>query len=140
MATEELARDREGITGGRIMKIISFSWTTPALLAGAKTVTRREWSDDYAKSFHKGDFVAAYDRGPRSGGKQIATIRLTQDPYQEHVASAPYQDYEAEGLAWIESKGLMIQGVSPYDFWLEWRDENPLVWVIKFEVVKYGQD
>jgi len=30
------------------VKAISFGWTTLPLLAGVKTVTRREWKDTYA--------------------------------------------------------------------------------------------
>lgn len=41
------------------MRIISFAWTSPALLAGAKTVTRRDWDDSYARRFSAGELVAA---------------------------------------------------------------------------------
>ena len=32
-------------------KIISFAWTTDALLQCKKTVTRRDWDDKYASRF-----------------------------------------------------------------------------------------
>ena len=53
------------------MKIISFAWTTEALLAGIKTCTRRDWNDDYARRFKNGEFCQAFDRNPRAGGKRV---------------------------------------------------------------------
>ena len=44
------------------MRIISFAWTTEALIQGKKTQTRRFWKDRYAKSFKKGDLIQAYDK------------------------------------------------------------------------------
>ncbi|MBW2053822.1 MAG: ASCH domain-containing protein [Deltaproteobacteria bacterium] len=52
------------------MKIVSFAWTTEALLAGRKTVTRRCWNERYAGRFKSGDLVQAYDRNP-SGGRTV---------------------------------------------------------------------
>ena len=118
------------------MKIISFAWTTAALLAGRKTCTRRAWSEDYAKRFKQGDLVAAYDRNPRFGGKQVATIRLTRDPYLENTADMPLGDYVHEGLNYMEEQGLKIQGQHPYDFFSAWKAMAELVWVVRFEVVK----
>ena len=116
--------------------IISFAWTTPALLAGEKTVTRREWSDNYAHRFKAGDLVAAYDKNPRAGGKQIATIRLTCDPYLENTRDAPSSDYIAEGLKYLADNGVLIQGMTPFTFWAAWKAAELLVWVIRFEVVR----
>ena len=118
------------------MKIISFAWTTPAFKAGAKTVTRRSWSDSYAKSFRRGDLVQAWDRLPRAGGKRVGTIELTTDPYQEHVGLAHAEEYRCEGLAWMEQQGMKIQGVSPLDFWKDWQQSNEIVWVVRFKVVE----
>ena len=119
------------------MKIISFAWTTPALIAGAKTVTRREWTASYARTFYRQDFVRAYDRSPRAGGKQVGTIELTVCPYQEHVGLTHADEYRYEGLAWMEEHGLkMPSGLSPLEFWKEWQRQNPLVWVVRFKLVE----
>lgn len=57
--------------------IISFAWTTQALLAGRKTVTRREWTDGHAAKFKPGDLVDAWDKLPRcKGSKKVAVIRI----------------------------------------------------------------
>lgn len=56
------------------MRIISFGWTWPALVAKSKTVTRWDWDEDYARRFHKGDIVLAYDRSPRLGGRPTRAL------------------------------------------------------------------
>lgn len=70
------------------MRIISFAWTTPALLAGRKTCTRRDWTYGYAANFALGEEVAAYDRSPRAFGQRVATIRLTALPEQPGLLAA----------------------------------------------------
>jgi hypothetical protein len=117
------------------MKIIAFAWTTPALLAGRKTVTRREWSDDYARRFRAGDTIAAYDRNPRHGGRQVATIRLTRDPYRESTAKAPEADYEGEGFAYLEAIGVKVDKLAPPVLWKAWHVFPQEMWVVRFELV-----
>lgn len=118
------------------MRIISFAETTDALLAGRKTVTRREWVESWARKFHAGDLVAAYDRSPRARGKHVATIRLTRDPYQESAHWAPDTDYEAEGFGWMEENGRTLWGHTPREQWDAWKTENPVLWVVRFELVE----
>jgi len=121
------------------MRIVSFAWTTPALLAGAKTVTRREWTLGYANRFRKGDLVAAYDRSPRYKGKQVATLRLTDRPARERYCDVTDDDWEAEGFAWLEENGhTMPHGrrrVKPSVLFRAWRYDKQPAWVVRFEVV-----
>lgn len=56
--------------------ILSFAWTTRALLERRKTVTRRRWTPAYAEKFAPGMLVDAYDRNPRFGGVKVAVIRI----------------------------------------------------------------
>ncbi|KKN82008.1 hypothetical protein LCGC14_0312750 [marine sediment metagenome] len=118
------------------MKIISFSYTVEALLAGAKTVTRRDWSERYARSFNAGEVVQAWDKLPRAGGKRVGAIRLTHAPFQENVRAAPRWAFADEGLAWMAVHDLRLQGLTPEAFWLRWREENPLLWVVRFELIE----
>lgn len=94
--------------------IISFAYTTPALLAGAKTVTRREWKPKHARSFKAGDLVAAYDRSPRLCGKQVATIQLTAAPSWEPDSATPDTDFEAEGFAFL---ARLYEAQASYEAW-----------------------
>jgi len=118
------------------MKIISFAWTAEALLAGRKTVTRRDWTDRYATRFKAGDVIAAYDNSPRHGGRQIATLRLTADPVKESTRLAPEEDYEAEGFAYLAEKGLLVDNMSPVTLWRIWHQWPWTMWVIRFELLE----
>lgn len=89
--------------------IISFAWTTPVLLTGKKTVTRRRWSgryhnlwvDHYARGFYVHD---AYDKSPRFGGKRVGRILLTEMPKWERLCDMPESDLDAEGGLWASKK------------------------------------
>lgn len=105
------------------MHIISFAWTTKALLDGTKTVTRRCWSDNYAKRFRKGDIVQAYDKSPRVGGKRVALIRLLKTPYRQDVSELTEEDVLKEGALWA----------SLLDFAMALSCKKP--YVVEFEVL-----
>jgi hypothetical protein len=120
------------------VKIISFAWTSAPLLAGRKTVTRRNWNPRHARRFHAGDLIAAYDRQPRFRGRQIATIRLTAEPYLERFSDLQDSEWEAEGFAYLEEQGINdSDGWSPEDIWHTWKRADPDVawWVVRFELV-----
>lgn len=124
------------------MRIINFAWTTPALLAGVKTVTRRGWSAHYARQFKPGELVQAYDRNPRQGGRPVAILRLTSIAC-EPDAAAPDSDYEAEGFAFLaeladlpsasRSKLLPRLDRAGFD---TWRQAGGNSWVVRFELVE----
>jgi hypothetical protein len=117
------------------MKIISFAYTTPALLAGAKTVTRRDWKPEYALRFKSGDVCLAYDKSPRFGGKPVAKIILIGDPYQENTKIAPATDYEAEGFAWLKEHGIKVVGKYEVDMlWKVWKMDGFDKWVVRFSL------
>jgi len=118
------------------MMTISFAWTTPALLAGVKTVTRRDWNPEYAARFRAGQLVAAYDRQPRYRGRQVATIRLTQPPYRQSTADAPESDWEAEGFAYLERMGSKVGKLTPRVLWKAWHVFPQEMWVVRFELVE----
>lgn len=115
--------------------IISFAYTTPALIAGQKTVTRRHWKGDYADRFKAGTEVTAYDRSPRAGGKPVARLRLTQDVQLEPDADAPDSDYDAEGFAFLYEAPGKFRSFTREDF-ADWRREGGSSHVVRFEVVE----
>ncbi|UPY80340.1 hypothetical protein FH581_023945 [Leptospira weilii] len=89
------------------MKIISFGYTAAPLLAGRKTITRREWKDEYALKFHPGEIVQAYDKQARFGGKKIGEIRISWIIKQSPLLM-PDSDYEEEGFAWLDENPEFI--------------------------------
>ena len=121
------------------MPIISFAWTTPAIKARLKTCTRRDWNDDYARRFRAGQLVAAYDKSPRYGGKQIVILCLTEKPYKEPYCQVPDSDWEAEGFAYLESIGARVAGMTPRELWNIWKQSPVEGWVIRFEYVEEGK-
>lgn len=89
-------------TGPRLNVI--FAHTAAPLLAGTKTVTRRNWPSDYAALFTPGSVHTAYDKSPRHGGKPIAfvkTVSVRREALALLTNSAAYGKAEMalEGMA-----------------------------------------
>lgn len=118
------------------MRVISFAWTTPALLAGKKTCTRRDWNDKYADAFNRGEIVLAYDRQPRYKGKPVATIQLTAKPYLQSTKDAPASDYQAEGFEYLQALGKKVDGLSPAALWRAWHLYPQMMYVVRFELMR----
>lgn len=134
--------------GGGPVKIVSFAWTTPPLIAGAKTFTWREWNERYARSFKAGELVAAYDKSQRNHGHQVATIRLTRAPLYVCAATLADEDYEHEGLKWMAGhpeswpKTIFGEKFTPYhvswQHFADFRERAEWGWDIRFELVGLG--
>ncbi len=122
------------------MKIVPFSGTLPALKAGQKTCTRRQWHEVYASRFHSGDRVAVYDRSPAAGGRSIGLIELTGEPYRQAYREAPPEDWVNEGFAYLESAGVKIKGRTPGELWKSWLNNNNTCWVVRFKVAEVFPD
>jgi hypothetical protein len=130
-------------------RIISFSFTTPALVNGFKDVTRRIWKDHYAAKFAAGDEVLAYDKTPRAHGKAVARLRLTHDPVKEDWADAPDRDWLGEGFAfmcgtqeWKDADRLpvvlrnRILAETARNTWADAKRDGGVMWVVRFELLE----
>ena len=117
---------------------LSFAWTTPALVAGRKSCTRRDWDAGYARRFPGGAIVTALNRQRRHGGKPVAAIRILRAPYFESTAEAPPSDYQAEGFDYLEALGAKVDGLAPRTLWRVWhlRSRARSMWVVRFELVE----
>lgn len=125
--------------------IISFAHTTPALLAGRKTVTRRDWNPDHAAKFGAGMFIDAYDRSPRVHGHRVAKLRITHAPVRENTRVMSDSEYEAEGFAYLDAhrvpvvvsalfeKGAFLTWREAFEFWRMRAVDH---WVVRFELVE----
>ena len=118
--------------------IISYAWTTPALLALRKHRTRRHWQDSYAERWLAGSTHKAYDHLPRAHGKQVGTVTLKRHPFKENTKLMTEVDYELEGLKYMEEQGLFVKVsrgvfITPRSFFDQWREAGELVWVIDFD-------
>jgi hypothetical protein len=126
--------------GDELSKIISFSWTMDALLAGRKTCTRRDWDADYARRFKANDVCQAWDHQPRTRkGRKWADIRLTVEPYWEPLRDMPDEDYEAEGFKFYEENPHLLPPdapftAMPFDQFDVWRLQPGSMWVVRFQL------
>jgi hypothetical protein len=89
---------------------MSFAYTLAPFLAGVKSRTRREWMGDYAKSFKKGVNVVALNRNYMYGGKRIAIIELTADPFVQNTSKMTEEDFVKEGFQYMSEKGILFRG------------------------------
>ncbi len=117
--------------------IISFSWTTPALLADPcrKSVTRRNWRYTYADRFHEAQVVDAYDKSPRIGGRKIAEIAI-KSVNLEWTSWAPASDYAAEGFEYLDEIGAAVHGQTPADVWRDWHEHPVQLYTVRFYRVR----
>lgn len=115
--------------------IISFGWTSNAFLAGRKKVTRRDWSREYAARFREGTVHLGYNRSPRVGGRKAGDIVITKSSYPERTCDIPDEDFELEGLAYMEEKGMLIKGRTPREFFDNWRSSRDVLFVVRFDLV-----
>lgn len=115
--------------------IISFGKTTPALLAGRKTVTRRTWAPRHAAMFYAGLRCPAWNQTPRvKGSKQIGWVTLTEHPLRERASAIPDEDWEGEGFAYMTEHGIALDrtGLTPQQLWDTWRGISEYLWVVRF--------
>jgi len=126
-----------GVSEEATPMIISFAWTAPALLAGAKTVTRRdEWTATHAEHFRAGQLVDAWDRLPRvKGAQKIGEVRVMKAPYRQRSDEIPPDAWHAEGFAWMQSYGNTDDIVRASHIWLGWREHPTDLYVLEFELV-----
>lgn len=117
---------------------LSFAWTTPALVAGHKSCTRRDWSEEYASRFRAGEIATALNRQRRHGGQPVAAVRILQAPYFESTALAPESDWKAEGFEYLETLGVKVDKMRPRVLWRVWHHPSMAhgMWVVRFELVE----
>lgn len=127
--------------------ILSFAWTTPAVVVRVKTQTRRDWTPRtfsmYKRAMSEGRLVDAYDRSPRFGGKPFGQIRITGLVESEDSRTIPDNSWFKEGFHVLAMLGAKIGGSSPEDVWRFWKERNEQEQnVVDFELVslnEYGE-
>jgi hypothetical protein len=126
---------------------ISFFWTSPPLLTGEKTVTRRHWTAKYAATYRAGSVAVALNKDRRYGGKPIGLIRIVREPYLESTADMPDEDWRAEGFAFLDEHPELRPGrifdhpAAPDEFAFDgglarWRKRAEVMYVVRFELIE----
>jgi hypothetical protein len=125
--------------------ILAFSKTTEALLAGRKSVTRREWGDRHYENVKrkfddataKGEpfHMQAWSASPHRGGKQIGKVVITSLT-REPTRDIPDSDWEAEGFEYMEHNGIDVgPDQACVELWNQWRsDQDKITTVVRFEL------
>lgn len=133
--------------------IISFGWTTPALLAcrvhrgslldchcppafGVKGVTRRVWTTKHRERVRERLDDVPFEawntvpRNTRANPHMVGTIVISSADLTNEY---PDDDWEEEGFAWMQENGLTLpmpgsksrKLVTPEQIWETWRRERP---------------
>lgn len=124
--------------------ILSFAWTTPAVVIGQKCVTRREWTERTIKQFEKamagGTLVEAWDKNPRFGGKCFGMVRITGITRDEDTRTIPEDHFEAEGFHILTKLKAKLGKLYALDLWAQWKYKKPQkVTVVCFDLVSLNE-
>ena len=128
--------------------IISFAWTTPAVVIRQKCATRRDWSDKTISQFEgaclTGALVDAWDKSPRFGGKCFGQVKIIEVITKEDSRAIRDSAWREEGFHILTLLGCTIGKFSPADVWEFWKTENEQdQTVVRFELVslnEYGEE
>jgi hypothetical protein len=113
---------------------ISMAYVWQAFVAGVKNVTRRNWTPEYAARWMPRTLHNVYNRSARFGGQIIGQLRCLEVPYVEPTSIMPDNDYEAEGLAFLDAHPFLIP--SHHIDFERWRQDDELLYVLRFEVMR----
>jgi hypothetical protein len=122
------------------MTLISFGYTSPPFMAGAKTKTRRTWTSKRATSMLRGSIHSAWSRDPRNvGAERLGRLKLLRQPtFEPMTAADPEETYRAEGFEWLDRQWESWDlGEGPlYDATLVWCRTPWEYWVVDFEAIE----
>ena len=100
------------------------------------TALAGQWVDRYAKTFHTGERVQAWDHSPRTKkGKKVAEIILTAEPFKQHISLMTEEDFEKEGFAYLDERSLIIWDKGARQAFDDWKCEDEEYWVIDFKLI-----
>lgn len=93
--------------------IISFAWTTSALVQGFKTATRRFWDAKYMEMWWRNvvkdnNLCQAFDRSPRYKGKNVGIIKVPTKPFLQPLSEMTNADLIEEGNNWKRPDGTTL--------------------------------
>src|SRR6185437_13013526 len=125
--------------------IQSEDYTWPAFVAGAKSVTRRDWKPQTAAHYVQGFVFDCWSNSPYAGGVKIGQARVTQTAHRENRRHCPDADYAGEGFAWMNAHPQAIPIGARKQVWAKddcslaafgrWRKTGLTLWAVRFEIV-----
>ncbi|KKL53620.1 hypothetical protein LCGC14_2273620, partial [marine sediment metagenome] len=119
----------------KIEKWLSFGWLTPAVLAGQKTLSLRDWGPVEAQSWQRAQLAFCYDKEPSKGGNKMALLRISHTPYKRQANKLRNSEFYAAGLMYAQSMGLRHpKGLTPEQIWSKIKESSVEVWVVRYRV------
>ena len=124
--------------------ILSFAWTTPAVVLGKKDTTRRDWSPKTIamarKIMAQGGTFDAWDKSPRFGGKPIGTVRILELIENEDSKMLAESEWEREGFHVLQALNARIGKRGAIEVWQFWKHDNETPQTaLRFEVVSLNE-
>ena len=127
---------------------ISFAWTTPAVVLGIKTETRRDWKPKTIqlarKAMEAKTPVVAWSKAAYRGGLPFGMIRIVDLIDQEDSSKISGDAFAAEGFEYLSAIGAEFQkGWTALDVWNFWIHSTPgenLQTVVRFELLELNAE
>ena len=113
---------------------LSFGYTTPELLSGFKTITRRCWKEKYANYFLRTwnqKLFPALNKGYYAGGKAVGLLQILEIPYQQVLFEMPESDLSLEGFPQLSKSEFIDRFFGG--------DSSMVVWVLRFNFTPMKQ-
>lgn len=141
-------RDFEQLTG-RVTHSMTFAWTLAATLNRAKTVTTRNWTDDYAARFDAGDRFWVMDKSRRRNGTPHGVIQLTAAPerfdpdavdFDQLWIDEGFEFYWMNTLTYDLPVQIRDAVADQESFARQWREDYPNGWLIRFELLAWTME
>ena len=118
-----------------VEKWLSFGWLTPAVLAGQKTLSLRDWGPVEAYSWKRAQLAYCYDDDPDKGGNRVALLRISHTPYKRLTNKLRNSEFYASGLMYAQSMGLRHpKGLTPEQIWSKIKESSVELWVVRYRV------
>lgn len=116
--------------------IISFAWTTEAVVMGEKTRTRRAWKPQHAEKFKQGLMVDGWSRIPRvKGAQKICYIEIEREPFIQNTRDLNDEDWKREGLQYMYMNNILIAGKPATQFFHDWKLAEINLYVVDFKLL-----
>jgi hypothetical protein len=122
--------------------ILSFGWTTPAVVIGKKCVTRRQWAERTIRIYERliGHDVDAADSGLQYGGKVFGRVKILDVKRDDDTRKMLEDDWYHEGFDALEALGLKVGRYAPDELWSFWKHENTEPYTrVQFALVSLNQ-
>ena len=137
MVTDRLPRSarQPAVVEPAVLRWMEFGWLSPAVVEGHKTMTLRDWGQVEGAQWRQGELFYAYDDPPSAGGRKLALLRVSTQPYEDTTAALKPAAFQGLGLEYAVAHRLAPpHGVTAVEMWESWHANPRRLWVVRFTV------